>query len=182
MWVWTILTCPGNPREKNDCQICMYPCLYLCMHAFTYVKLFLVGKCHYVIGPPFSPPSRLKAQKGFQTSFKPVSERFKVIVPDTQKEQVRNVGKCIGEIQIPSHATLVFFPSSGHAASRACRKCSPTEPSDALGLSHSSYNLCRCRTGLGKLSSGHFRFVAEGLHKSRIVCRQGHGQTSQSLS
>lgn len=109
MWVWTILTCPGNPREKNDCQICMYPCLYLCMHAFTYVKLFLVGKCHYVIGPPFSPPSRLKAQKGFQTSFKPVSERFKVIVPDTQKEQVRNVGKCIGEIQIPSHATLVFF-------------------------------------------------------------------------
>lgn len=132
--------------------------------------------------PSLSPPSRLKAQKGFQTSFKPVSERFKVIVPDTQKEQVRNVGKCIGEIQIPSHATLVFFPSSGHAASRACRKCSPTEPSDALGLSHSSYNLCRCRTGLGKLSSGHFRFVAEGLHKSRIVCRQGHGQTSQSLS
>ena len=96
MWVWTILTCPGNPREKNDFQICMYPCLYLCMHAFSYVKLFLVGKCHYVIGSPFPPRHGWRLRRGFRPVSNQFQSGFKVIVPDTQKEQVRNVGKCIG--------------------------------------------------------------------------------------
>ena len=85
--------------------------------------------------PSLPPPSWLKAQKGFQTSIKSVSERFKVIVPDTQKEQVRNVGKCIGGgFRFPAMPHLVFFPSSGHAASRSTLVASAPQLSRAMHL------------------------------------------------
>ena len=173
---WLALEIQG--RKMTFRYVCILVCTYVCMH-FRMLNFFWWENVIMWSALPSPPRHGWRLRRGFRPVSNQFQSGFKVIVPDTQKEQVRNVGKCIGErFRFPAMPHF-FFPSSGHAASRSTLVASAPQLCRAmrLRLSHSSYNLCRCRTGLSKLSSGHFRFVAEGLHKSRIVCRQGHGQT-----